>query len=182
MELPKKILISIPAKNEAATIQNVIRKSLDIVKKTGHEVMCLVVNDGSTDKTEQLSKEAGAHVISHKDSVGLGTVFQVAVEYATVNQFDLLITIDGDDQFSIDEIPNLLAPILNGSADFVTGSRFHSESQVSNIPYTKHIGNIVVSKMVSWILKKEYKDVSCGFRVYTRKAFWWIHIYTGGTA
>ena len=141
----------------------------------------LVVNDGSTDDTEKVAKDHGAQIINHVTSVGLGTVFQEEVARAIEQNFDIMLTIDGDGQFSEDDIPSLLQPIINDTADFVTGSRFQSSSTVTDMPHAKRWGNTVVSFMVSSILKRKYKDVSCGFRVYNRKSLCHLNLSGGFT-
>ncbi len=174
-----KILISIPAKDEELMIGFVIEQSREAVKQhIGVEPIVLVINDGSKDKTSQIAESFGAIVKNHKKSHGLGSVFAEAVDYAIEHDFEIMLTIDGDGQFDTKDIPNLLKPILKDEADFVTGSRFLEQSKVSGIPKTKYIGNKLMSRLISSILKQSFTDVSCGFRVYSREALLHLNIFS----
>ncbi len=92
-----KILISIPAKNEAESITAVITSSVEaVMRSTLGKPSVLVISDGSNDATTTLAKACGAEVIEHDSSKGLGYVFGEAVEYALDKKFDIMLTIDGD--------------------------------------------------------------------------------------
>lgn len=173
-----KVLLSIPAKNEALTLKEVITTNqAQILHTTGLQADVLVINDGSTDYTSQIATECGATVIEHHRSKGLGYSFGEAIEYAVEHNYDLLVTVDGDNQFSPTDIPSLLAPILNNEADFVSGSRFLSSSHITNIPKVKYCGNKIMSWLVSSILEESFKDVSCGFRAYNKEAIYNLNTF-----
>jgi len=177
-----RILIFIPAKNEAATIASVVEKSrAEVQKLKCGDVTVLVINDSSTDDTATVAQKAGATVLSFDESVGLGTVFQDAVMYATENDYDYMVTIDGDGQFAEIDIPKLLNPLLNNHADMVTGSRFLNDSKTIDIPKTKLWGNYLVARVVSSIIGKKMYDVSCGFRAYNKKALHHLNLFGGYT-
>ncbi|MCB9805580.1 glycosyltransferase family 2 protein [Candidatus Nomurabacteria bacterium] len=176
--MSQKILISIPAKNEAQTITEVINSCRQqVLNHTGITADVLVVSDGSTDDTVELAKSARADVIVHHRSQGLGYVFSEAIEYAVRHDHDIMITIDGDNQFDTEDIPAMLNPILENEADFVTGSRFLSNSKLVGIPEVKKIGNRMMSKLISSILKEKFYDVSCGFRVYNKEAILNLNVF-----
>lgn len=177
--MPQKILISIPAKNEASTIDSVIKSTAEAVTQaTGDTPDVLVISNGSTDQTAAVAQAAGAKVMEHQTSPGLGYVFGEAVEYALANDYDLMLTIDGDGQFSPDDIEALIKPILANKADFVTGSRFSNGSIVTAIPQAKLIGNKLMSYLISSILQQKFYDVSCGFRVYNREALCHTNVFS----
>ena len=177
--MSQKILISIPAKNEAKTIATVIESTVEaITKATESTPDVLVISDGSSDQTAIIAKNSGAKVIEHTNSKGLGYVFGEAVEYALANHYDIMLTIDGDGQFSSTDIETLMKPVLTGQADFVTGSRFSDGSAVTAIPQAKLIGNKLMSLLISSILKQSFKDVSCGFRVYNREALCHLNVFS----
>lgn len=97
----------------------------DIVKRTRRYVdQVIVVNDGSHDGTAEVAKAAGAIVINHEARRGAGAATKTGFQAARRSQADVLVTLDGDGQHSPDELPQVLAPILNGEADLVIGSRF----------------------------------------------------------
>lgn len=177
MEKNYKLLIFIPAKNEAQTIASVIsdsRKALQFHLNISTDF--LVIDDGSTDTTAHEAHGAGATVLHHKQSKGLGSIFREATEYARHHHYDILVTIDGDKQFNEAEIPSLLAPILSEEAHFVTGSRFLNGQNITNMPTSKKWGNKWAARIISSILNKKYSDVACGFRAYDKKALYHLHM------
>lgn len=172
-----KIAIAIPCFNESKTIESVIR-SLPLKISGATEISVVVVDDGSSDDTVTLARKAGAHVIEHKDNRGLGKAFQSAVEYALSSRSDCLVTIDGDGQFDSKDIVNLVTPILNGEAAFVTASRFLlKDYQPENIPAAKLWGNRQMSKLISSLVGVKYHDVSCGFRAYSKDCLLHLNLF-----
>lgn len=165
--------MSLPCKDEAATLADVIRrvgKSLTAPDGSVHPVDVLVVDDGSTDSTSQVARSCGAKVARHTSNRGLGAAFQTATEEALRGGYIALVTIDGDGQFAPEQIPDLAAPVLEGLADTAVGSRFIEGSQVDGIPKVKRLGNAMVSFIVSRLAGERFYDVSCGFRCYSQEA------------
>ncbi len=164
-----RILVGIPAFNEAATIADVIAK---IPRRMGgiDTVSVAVVDDGSTDDTARLAREAGARVLPHPTTRGVGVAFQRLVRHALEVRADLLVTIDGDGQFDPADIPALIAPIIHNGALVSTASRFRDPSLTPRMPRVKRWGNRRVAALVSAITGRRYADVSCGFRAYARDA------------
>lgn len=171
-----KLLITIPAYNEEKTITAVIKGvSSDIGGINDIEIV--VINDGSTDKTRERAKAAGAKVIDFANNRGLGLVFQRAVQYALGNRFDIMINIDADGQFNGIDIPKLVKPILEDRADFVTASRFIDKQLTPQMPALKKWGNHQVARLISFMSKNKYYDVSCGFRAYSREALLNLNLF-----
>ncbi|MDY0097353.1 MAG: glycosyltransferase family 2 protein [Candidatus Dojkabacteria bacterium] len=163
-----KLIIYMPALNEEDGISEVIKslpKKIDGID----EVKILVVDDGSTDSTAKIAKQSGADVVSHTVNKGVGRAFQSAVQYALESGGDILVSIDADRQFNSDQIPHIIQPILNKEADMVTGNRFESGIP-ENMPKSKYWGNEQMSKLISLISGQRFRDVSCGFRAYSREA------------
>ncbi|KYG69903.1 hypothetical protein AZI85_16040 [Bdellovibrio bacteriovorus] len=171
------LVVAIPCLNESETIATVVRsipRNLDRVSK----VVVLVIDDGSKDNTAQLAREAGAEVVSHGVNKGLGIAFQSAVEWSLRNKMDLMVTTDGDGQFDPNDIPKLIAPIVDGRADFVTASRFISDEYLpQGIPPVKLWGNRQMSKLISSLTGSSYYDVACGFRAYSKQCLLNLNLF-----
>lgn len=175
MNTLEKLIIYMPALNEAENIQQVIRSLPKTLENVG-EIEVLVVDDGSTDNTTSLAREMNASVISHHKNLGLGIAFQSAMNYALNNDANILVSIDADGQFDPKNISDLIAPIQKGFAHMVTGNRF-SNGKPQNMPWTKYWGNNLVSKLISRISINRFEDVSCGFRAYSREALYQLNLF-----
>ena len=163
-----KLLVAVPCFNEAKTIVTVIKR-IPLVIADISQISVLVVDDGSTDNTSQYASENGAFVIRHNINRGVGAAFNTAVNYAIENKFDIMINIDGDGQFSPEDIPKIISPIISNEADFVTASRFKDKAFTPVMPRTKLYGNYMMSMLVSRLTRIKFYDVSCGFRAYSRE-------------
>jgi len=174
-----KLVIIIPSYNEEDTIGDVINR-IPLSFEGIDQIIPLVIDDGSTDQTVTLAKAAGAEVISHAQNRGVGFAFNTGLEAALELGADIMVNIDADGQFSPQEINRLIAPILNGKADFVAGDRFIDDNRhhrkPKNMPIIKYWGNLWMSRLISLLSKEYYRDVSCGFRAYSKKALLWLNL------
>ena len=168
-----KLVVLIPAFNEEDTILKVIQsipKTIDGIL----EISILVVDDGSKDNTTTLAKQAGAIVVSHGRNRGVGIAFNTGLSAALDMDADIMVNIDADGQFSPSDIPKLITPILAGEADFVSGDRFRDEDghlhRPKEMSKLKYWGNLRMSKLISLLTQKNFVDVSCGFRAYSKEA------------
>lgn len=171
-----KLTILIPVYNEEQKIREVI---LSIPNNFNGitETKIIVVNDGSTDNTLAVINNLPVIVINHKTNLGLGRSFQDGLKKALELDSDILINIDGDGQFDTQDINRLIQPIINQEADFVTASRFVNNRQPAEMPTIKYSGNLLMSKLISYILNSNYKDVSCGFRAYGKEAMCQLNLF-----
>ena len=168
-----KLVILIPALNEAASIAGVV-ESMPRQIEGVDQIEVLVVDDGSKDDTAQLAQSAGAAVISHPFNQGVGKAFNTGLAAALEMGADIMVNIDADGQFSPMDIPLLIAPIVEGKADFVSGDRFRSiGGELVRPDYMSKIkfwGNQRMADLVGFVTGKRYDDVSCGFRAYSKEA------------
>ncbi len=170
-----RLLVALPALNEERTVGDVVRRvPRDLAGVSSVEV--LVVDDGSSDATAARAEEAGARVIRHSTSRGVGSAFHTALSYGIDGGADLIVSIDADGQFDPADIPALIEPVLSGKADFSTASRFIDPSLAPDMPWIKRWGNRVMSRLISRLAGQKFYDVSCGMRCYSREAALQLHL------
>lgn len=157
------LAVIIPALNEEKTIA-------DVIHHIPHEAHLIVVDDGSQDHTKQLAEQAGATVISHAKTQGVGAAFHTGLQAALGHGADIIVNIDADGQFNPQDIPKLIEPIVSGRADFVTATRFARKELIPDMPPIKLWGNYQMARLINLITEKRFTDVSCGFRAYSREA------------
>lgn len=162
-----KLVVLIPALNEAATVGRMIREARAALHNIPHEVV--VVDDGSTDATASEARAAGATVVSHGSNRGLGMTFQTGVREALARGADAIVHLDADGQFNPADIPFLLAPVLNNDADIAICSRFLKEEFRPSMPPVKAWGNRMVAQIVTFVTGQRFTDVACGFRAFNRE-------------
>ena len=109
----KRLLVIMPALNEAESIGGVIREIPEEIEGID-SIEVLVVDDGSTDDTVAVAREAGASVISLHANMGLGVAMQTGIDEAVRRRVGYAVNIDSDGQFDPKDIPKLLAPLLAG--------------------------------------------------------------------
>jgi len=172
-----KLLISIPAYNEEKTINQVI-KSIPVHIDGVDDVDVLVIDDGSSDKTKEIAESNRVRVISHLQNRGLSRVFQEIVEEALRQNIDILVNIDADGQFDGKDISKLVEPILKNRADCVTASRFINRELIPQMPRLKKWGNEKVARLISFVSRKRFYDVSCGFRAYSKEALLNLNLFS----
>lgn len=164
-----KLIINIPAYNEVEKIGETIRRIPRSFEGVD-DVLVQVIDDGSSDHTGRIAREAGAdRVIVHARNMGLGKAFRTSVEHALEENADIMVNIDADGQFDPDDIKKLLAPILAREADIVSADRFGTH-EAKNIPLIKDSLNRLAARLISGFLKTPIQDLTCGFRAYTREA------------
>ena len=166
-----RVIAIIPAYNEEETIGDVIKET----KKYVDDV--IVINDGSTDRTEEIAKKAGAKVVSHVLNRGVGAAVRTGIDTALSLGADIIVNIDADGQFDPKDIKKLITPIINNEADFVTGSRFLNANYKLNIPKIKKVGNTLFTKIVNFLTKSNFTDTQCGFRAFYREAALRLNLY-----
>ncbi|MEO6437048.1 MAG: glycosyltransferase family 2 protein [Tepidisphaeraceae bacterium] len=172
-----KLVVTIPALNEEATIAQVIAGVPRRIPGVS-EVEVIVMNDGSTDRTAEFAAEAGAIVVNVHNRPGLGKVFGTGLERAMRRGADIIVNIDGDGQFDPADIKRLIDPILEGEADFVTCSRFADRELWPTMPKVKFWGNRVVTNIINWVCGgTQFTDVSCGFRAFNREAAYRLTLF-----
>jgi len=163
-----KLIVQIPALNEAETIAAVIAdipRSIPGVQR----VEVLIIDDGSSDDTVAVALRAGAdHVVRHTANKGLATAYQTGIDAALRLGADIIVNTDADNQYPGAEIPRLVAPIVAGSADIVIGDR--QVGQIEHFSPLKKALQHVGSSVVRWASETDVPDTVSGFRALSREA------------
>lgn len=176
--MPSPLLIFIPAKNEAATIQIILRALRERFQDLPHPPDLFVIDDGSSDETSSLAQQERAIVIRHERSQGLGRTFREAQQYALTHHYTTLLTIDGDRQFREEDLRTIYDALVKNAYDFISGSRFLPESETIQMPISKALGNRALARLVTFITKRPITDSTCGLRGYSRQALESLHTFS----
>lgn len=121
---PERVMAIIPAHNERENLPAVVAD----VRSRRPDLDILVVDDGSTDGTAWLLDELDVHWLRFPERLGIGSAVRAGLRYASHLGYDAAVRLDGDGQHGGDEIDALLAPIGDGAADVVIGSRYHPDA------------------------------------------------------
>lgn len=162
----KKIIVTIPAYNEARTLGPMLKGIHKIMFEAGYNYDILVVDDGSKDETALVAKKESAIVVSHPYNYGLADTFRTEIKKCLELKADIIVHIDADGQYLPRYIPLLIQEIENGY-DLVLGSRFLGK--IEAMPLIKKIGNRAFSKVISQIIRYKITDCQTGFRAFTKK-------------
>lgn len=159
-----KILVIIPAYNEADNIEHVVSQ----LENVAPNISYLIVNDCSKDETEDVCKVNNFKYISLPVNLGIGGGVQAGYRYALENDFDIAIQIDGDGQHDANYINNIIQPIIDNEADIVIGSRFITNEgfQSSNL---RRFGINFLSNLIKICSGERVKDVTSGFRAVNKR-------------
>lgn len=156
-----KVAAVIPARNEASVLASVVEKTL------GQVCSVVVVDDASEDETGAVARAAGATVLRHALPRGAGRATATGLRAALLLGADLLVTLDGDGQHDPSEIPKLLEPLQDGSADLVVGCRLLEREAM---PRIRRLGNGVANLMTRILYGVSVSDSQSGFRAWRRSA------------
>jgi polyprenyl-phospho-N-acetylgalactosaminyl synthase len=170
-----RVMVIVPAYNEGPVILATVRALL----RAGHEV--IVVDDGSQDETFAV-RELPVVYIRHAVNLGQGAALQTGMTYALRAGADIAVHFDADGQHDWRQIERLLAPILDGSADVVFGSRFLRKADAARVPIKKRLllrGGILISWLLSGV---HLSDTHNGFRALSRLALERVRLQENGFA
>ena len=170
-----KLIIQIPAFNEEGTIAQTLReipKKIDGVTS----VETLVVDDGSSDKTAEAARKAGAsHVVQLKTHRGLSAAFRAGIDASLRLGADIIVNTDADNQYAAADIAKLIAPIVAGTAEVVIGDR-----EVATSPHMSPVKR-ALQRLGSWTVGLasglRVGDVTSGFRAFSREAAMQINVF-----
>lgn len=167
-ERPTKLVIQIPCYNEAGTLAATLA---DLPREVpGVDVVeWLIIDDGCTDGTADVARANGVdHVVTHSRNRGLAAAFLSGIDAALRLGADVIVNTDADNQYVADCIPELIAPVCEGSADMVVGER--PITDIDDFSWTKK----KLQRLGSWVVRKfsgtDVADAPSGFRALNREA------------
>lgn len=171
-----KLVIQIPCFNEEQTLPETLADLPDRLDGFD-EVVVLVVDDGSTDQTVEVARKLGVdHIGGFSQNRGLAAAFARGLEEALAMGADVIVNTDGDHQYRGADLPRLVRPILDGTADMVVGDR-----QVDKIPHfspvkkwLQEVGSLVV-RLAS---RTSVPDATSGFRAISREAALRLEVFS----
>jgi len=153
-----RTLVVVPSKNLEDAVGDVVRQVLGL--DLGLDV--LVIDDGSTDDTSRVAREAGAEVIEHPENLGKGAALKTGFEYALERGYEAVVTLDGDGQHDPAAIPQFLEALEKTGADIVIGTRMHA---VGEMPKLRIWTNRTTSRVVSLLSRQTVPDSQSGYRI-----------------
>jgi glycosyltransferase involved in cell wall biosynthesis len=159
-------LAVVPAYNEASCVGEVVRE----LRRSAPGFDPLVVDDGSTDNTPVVAREAGARVVRHPFNLGIGGAVQTGFTFAQQHGYDYLVQVDGDRQHDPGEIRRLEHAMAESDVDMVCGSRFLHEDHKYPAPVSRRTGIHLFAFLLSKIVGQRVSDPTSGFRLYNRRA------------
>ncbi len=151
----------IPALDCEASIQAVVRGTRQ------HVARVLVVDDGSSDRTADAAKAAGAEVLRQPTNYGKGAALRLGMQALRADGVTHVLTLDGDGQHPTDEIPALLAASAAEPRALVLGARQHEPGSLAPI---RVFGNRFANRWVEIACGQAFEDTQSGFRVYPLEA------------
>lgn len=173
-----KLIIQIPCFNEE---ENLLTTLNDLPKNINgiDEIVVLVINDGSTDKTEEIAKSWGANIINIKSNKGLANAFRTGLSEALKLGADIIVNTDADNQYCASDIEKIVNPILSNDADIVVGAR--DIFAIKEFSGTKKILQKVGSAVLRLLSATKVEDAPSGFRAFSKQAALKINVFDNYT-
>ena len=152
-------LVLVPAFNEAGSISDVLSE----LKSFNYQV--LVVSDGSSDGTSDISRSMGIRVLDLPLNLGVGGALRAGFRFAVKEKYSAIVQIDADGQHPAGEIENLIAAANGNQAQLVIGSRFLSDGTSMKVGIVRRLVMRVLARSSSRATGTNITDTTSGFRI-----------------
>lgn len=166
-----KVAVLLPAYNEEVSIASMVLLSLQYADEV------IVIDDGSSDRTSEVSRLAGATVLSHTTNKGKGAALKTGFKCA--QDYDIIVTIDADGQHNPSEIPDVIKPIMEDRADIVNGSRYIAGKDTTTPTY-RRVGQTVLDNATYLASGVKLTDTQSGFRAFSSKSIEYFNFDPNG--
>ena len=153
--------VVIPAYNEAATVEAVVKEVL-----TSHSLPVIVVDDGSIDATAEMAERAGAEVLRHPDNRGKGVALRTAIQHIVERGYNPALFMDADGQHSPSDLGRVLERWERTKADLIIGTRMGNPV---GMPMLRLLANTSSSVIVSALAGKWISDSQSGYRLVSQR-------------
>jgi len=163
---PAPVVLFLPAHDEEAAVGGVVARVPGQV--CGRPVECVVIDDGSTDRTAAVAAAAGATVVSLDRNRGLGAAVRAGLADGVHRGAAAVAFCDADGEYAPEELEALIAPILAGDADYVVGSRF--AGRIDRMHTHRRFGNRVLTWALCRIADRRITDGQSGYRALSPRA------------
>ena len=163
-------VVFVPAWNEEGSLPAV----LDELESTLPEADVLVIDDGSTDRTAEVARAAGADVVSFEENRGLQSAIAAGYAYAAEHGYRFCGRVDADGQHPVAELRRLLERVRSGTCDVAVGSRFVSGDGYPEYRYrpspARQLGQFVLRRLIRWRLDRPLMDATSGLYAVNERA------------
>ena len=156
-----KVLLIIPAYNEALNIEKTIK---DIKSNTNYDY--IIINDCSKDSTKEICEKNNFNYFSLPMNYGLTSGIQLGMKYAYLNGYDIAVQFDGDGQHKAKYVKDLVKEIEEKNCDVAIGSRFVTKKKPKSM---RMIGSRLISATIRITTGKKIKDPTSGMRAFNKK-------------
>lgn len=173
--IKQRLLVFIVAYNAEKTIENVLARIPESLGES-YDVEILVIDDSSQDKTFERGEAVRRadtlpftlHVLFNPKNQGYGGNQKIGFHFAIENDFDFVALVHGDGQYAPECLPELVAPLANGKAEAVFGSRMMTRGAARDggMPLYKFVGNKILTHFQNWALRSDLSEFHSGYRIY----------------
>lgn len=171
-----EVSVVIPTKNEEQAVGCCLEKVLKSFRENNIDGE-IILADNSTDRTPEIAQSMGARVVT-PDRLGYGYAYKYGFAQA---KGKYIVMGDADNTYDFEDIPRLLAPLRDGTADMVMGSRLKGEILPGSMPALhKYIGNPMLTGFLNFFFKAGVSDSHSGFRAFTKEVYEEMHLRSTG--
>lgn len=169
------VLVGLPAYNEEIAIGSIVLTALEFADEV------VVVDDGSSDRTREIAAAAGATVLEHEGNHGKGRAIKTLFRYADERDPTVFVVLDSDGQHDPSDIPDVIAPVLDGTADVSIGSRYlENGGRGTDTPRYRRFGQRVLDLLTLGSSGRKLTDTQSGFRAFSARALDELRLTTDG--